>query len=152
MIVALNKWDLIENKEETLAEIKYQMEQSLAQVKDIPSVSISALNGKNLHILMREILKTYTLWNKRVPTGKLNRWLAAKESQLPAPLVQGKQNRLKYITQINIRPPTFALWVSRPQKLPDAYKRYILNSLREDFDIPGIAVRLLVRASKNPYK
>ncbi|MCB1529429.1 MAG: ribosome biogenesis GTPase Der, partial [Alphaproteobacteria bacterium] len=106
MIVALNKWDLIENKEETLAEIKYQMEQSLAQVKDIPSVSISALNGKNLHILMREILKTYTLWNKRVPTGKLNRWLAAKESQLPAPLVQGKQNRLKYITQINIRPPT----------------------------------------------
>lgn len=152
MIVALNKWDLIENKEETLAEIKYQMEQSLAQVKDIPSVSISALNGKNLHILMREILKTYTLWNKRVPTGKLNRWLAAKESQLPAPLVQGKQNRLKYITQINIRPPTFALWVSRPQNLPDTYKRYILNSLREDFDIPGIAVRLLVRASKNPYK
>jgi GTP-binding protein len=100
---------------------------------------------------MQSVLDTYKLWNKRIPTAKMNRWLAAKESQNPAPLYEGRSNRLKYITQINIRPPTFSVWVSKPKELPETYKRYLLNGLREDFGLEGIPLRLLVRTSKNPF-
>ncbi len=155
LILAINKWDLIkgeEAKKETLALVNYKMETSLGQVKNIPSISISALNNRNLGFLMQNVLDTYALWNKRVPTAKMNRWLTAKESQNPAPLYEGKSNRLKYITQINIRPPTFSVWISRPKELPETYKRYLMNGLREDFGLKGIPIRLLVRTSKNPYK
>lgn len=154
MILAVNKWDLVqgeEQKKETIDLINYKLETSLGQVKNIPSVSISAINGRNLGFLMQSVLDTYALWNKRVPTAKMNRWLAARESQNPPPLCEGRQNRLKYITQINIRPPTFSLWISKPKDLPETYKRYLLNALREDFELQGIPVRLLVRTSKNPY-
>ena len=154
LVLAINKWDLMqqeEDKKETLALINYKMETSLGQVRDIPSVSISAIKHRNLGFLMQTVLDTYTLWNKRVPTAKMNRWLAARESQNPAPLYEGRSNRLRYITQINIRPPTFAVWVSRPKSLPETYKRYLMNSLREDFGLKGIPLRLLVRTSKNPF-
>lgn len=151
LIIALNKWDTIKERKEMLDEIRHKLEHSLAQVRDIPFVAISALNGKNLDRLMDEVLNIYQVWNRRTSTGKLNRWLAAMESQHPAPLVQNNPNRLKYIAQIKVRPPTFALWVSRPKDLPDAYKRYLINGLREDFDIPGVPIRILVRSSKNPY-
>ena len=154
LIIAVNKWDLIkeEDKKDAIAQINYKLTTGLAQVRDIPSVSISALNNRNLGFLMQSVLDTYTLWNKRISTSPMNRWLAAKESQNPAPLYEGKSNRLKYITQINIRPPTFSLWVSRPKELPDTYKRYLMNGLREDFDLQGIPIRLLIRTSKNPYE
>lgn len=154
MIIAINKWDLIkgdEAKKEALALINYKLETGLGQVKDIPAATISAINHRNLGYLMQSVLDTYALWNKRVPTAKMNRWLAARESQNPAPLVGGLSNRLKYITQINIRPPTFSVWVSRPKDLPETYKRYLMNGLREDFGLKGIALRLLVRTSKNPF-
>lgn len=151
LIIAVNKWDLIDTKKEVLEELQYQLSTGLAQVKKIPVVPISALNGKNMHGLMDAVLDTYALWTKRISTAKMNRWLAARESQNPAPLVGGRSNRLKYITQINIRPPTFAMWVSRAPDLPDTYKRYITNALRNDFDLEGIPVRLLIRASKNPF-
>ncbi|MEM6781540.1 MAG: ribosome biogenesis GTPase Der [Pseudomonadota bacterium] len=151
MIIAVNKWDTIEDKKKALELLNFKLEKSLAQVRNLPTVTMSALEKKNLGILMDTVLKTYELWNKRVPTAKMNRWLAARESQHPAPLVNGRQNRLKYIAQINARPPTFALWCSVPQKLPESYKRYIANALRDDFDLPGIPVRLLTRTSKNPY-
>ena len=154
MIIALNKWDLIKGedaKKEALELIKYKLETSLGQVRNIPSCSISALNNRNLGFLMQTVLDTYQLWNKRVNTSKLNRWMMAKESQNPAPLYEGRSNRLKYMTQINIRPPTFALWVSRPKELPETYKRYLMNGLRDDFDLKGIPLRLLIRTSKNPF-
>lgn len=154
MILAINKWDLIkgeEAKKEALELIKYKLETSLGQVRNIPSISISALNNRNLGFLMQSVLDIYGVWNKRVSTSKMNRWLAAKESQNPAPLYEGRSNRLKYITQINIRPPTFALWLARPKELPETYKRYLINGLREDFDLKGIPVRLLIRTSKNPF-
>jgi GTP-binding protein len=97
------------------------------------------------------LLDVYAVWNRRISTSKMNRWLAARESQNPAPLVGGRSNRLKYMTQINIRPPTFAMWVSRATELPDTYKRYIINALREDFDLQGVPVRLLIRTSRNPF-
>ncbi len=152
MIIAVNKWDKVTNKEEVLAELNYKLETSLAQVRRVPTVTISALNGRNLGYLMQCVLDTYEIWNKRVSTGKMNRWLAARESQHPAPLCEGRPNRLKYITQINIRPPTFSLWLSQPMELPSSYKRYLTNAIREDFGLEGIAVRLLLRASKNPFQ
>ena len=151
LVIAVNKWDAVDDRNETLEDIKWKMEKSLAQIKDIPFVTISAQNGKNIDRLLHSVLKAYAVWNKRVSTGKLNRWIAGMESRNPAPLVQGRQNRLKFMAQIKTRPPTFAIWVSRPKELPASYKRYIINGLREDFDIPGTPIRLLVRASKNPY-
>jgi GTP-binding protein len=151
LVIALNKWDLAKDKKETLDLLNYKLETGLAQVKELPIVTISALNGKNLDGLMDAVLQTYGTWTKRISTSKMNRWLAARESQNPAPLVGGRSNRLKYMTQINIRPPTFALWVSRAGELPDTYKRYITNALRSDFDLKGVPVRLLIRASKNPF-
>lgn len=152
MVLAVNKWDTVEDGQERLSLLEHKLQTGLAQVQDLQCVTISALNGKNLGSLMRGVLEAYALWNKRVQTGNLNRWLAAVESKHPAPLVEGRSNRLKYIAQINVRPPTFALWVSRPKDLPDSYKRYITTSLREDFNLPGTPIRLLVRTSKNPYK
>lgn len=151
LIIAVNKWDSLKNRNETLEDLKYKMETSLAQIKEIPFQTISALNGKNIDKLLERVLETYVFWNKRISTAGLNRWLAGMESRNPAPLISGRRNRLKYITQIKTRPPTFALWVSRPDKLPAGYKRFIINGLRRDYGLPGIPVRLLVRKSKNPY-
>ncbi|MGH1404777.1 MAG: ribosome biogenesis GTPase Der [Alphaproteobacteria bacterium] len=151
LVIAVNKWDIVEGRSDVLDDIKHKLAHSLAQVRNIEFATISAQNGKNIDKLFYKALKTYGLWNKRIGTGGLNRWLAGMESQNPAPLISGRHNRLKYITQIKTRPPTFALWVSRPKELPDSYRRYIINGLRRDFDIPSVPIRLLVRASKNPY-
>lgn len=151
MVLAVNKWDSIDEKKEILTELEYKLSTSLAQVKELPMVTISAIRGSNLGALMDKVLNTYEVWNRRAPTARLNRWLKMMESRNPAPLVEGRSNRLKYMAQINTRPPTFAMWVSRPGELPDTYKRYLANGLRTDFDMPGIPIRLLVRTSKNPY-
>lgn len=152
MIVAVNKWDAVENKAEMQQEIIYKLETSLAQTRELPFVTLSAIRGKNIERLLDTALTTYETWNKRIKTSGLNRWIARMESHSPPPLVGGRPNRLKYITQIKTRPPTFALWVSKPQDLPETYKRYIINGLRKDYDIPGVPIRLLLRASKNPFK
>ena len=151
LVIAMNKWDTIKDRSERLEEIKYKIGHSLSQIKGIQFATISAKNGRNIDKLLYKALQTYGVWNQRVATGGLNRWLAHMESANPAPLVAGRHNRLKYITQIKTRPPTFALWVSRPKELPDSYKRYIINGLRRDFNVDGVPLRLLVRASKNPY-
>ena len=152
LILAVNKWDDITEKKETLENLKYKIDTGMAQIKNPPSVTISALKNRNLGLLMQKVIDVYELWQKRVATGPLNKWLSDRESQNPAPLVSGRRNRLKYIAQINTRPPTFALWISQPKEFPASYKRYLLNALREDFDMEGLPLRLLVRTSKNPYK
>lgn len=151
LIVAVNKWDAVRDKDAAREKIIDKLDYSLAQIKDVPVVTLSALHGKNVEKVLRAALNTYDVWNRRTTTGKLNRWLQVMESRNPAPLIDGRQNRLKYIAQIKTRPPTFALWVSRPEKLPPSYKRYITNALRRDYDLPGVPIRLLVRRSKNPY-
>ncbi|MFH1159173.1 MAG: ribosome biogenesis GTPase Der [Pseudomonadota bacterium] len=151
VVVAVNKWDAVKQRNEVLEEIKHQIETNMPQVRGIPVVTISALNGLRLDQLMQAVLTTYDFWNKRVPTGKLNRWLHAMEEQNPAPLVHGRPNRLRYMTQIKARPPTFALWVGRAGDYPETHKRYLINSLRRDFDIPATPIRFIVKASKNPY-
>lgn len=151
LILGINKWDTVEDKNAKLAEIKDILFSSLAQIPDIPLVPLSALREQNLDKLMDTATKAYTVWNRRVSTGRLNRWLAARVSQIPPPLVNNRPNKLRFMTQINVRPPTFALWVSKPDNLPDTYKRYLINNLRKDYDLPGVPIRLLLRKSKNPF-
>ncbi len=151
LVIAVNKWDAVKDKDAAREQIIDKLEFSLAQIKDVPVVQLSALNGRNVGGVLKAALKIYEVWNRRTTTGKLNRWLQGMESRNPAPLIGGRQNRLKYIAQIKTRPPTFAIWVSRPEKLPPAYRRYILNGLRRDYDLPGVPIRLLVRRSKNPF-
>lgn len=151
LIIGINKWDMVDDKVTRLAEIKDILSNSLAQVPDVPLVTLSALREQNLDKLMDTAVKTYKIWNKRVSTGRLNRWLAARVSQIPPPLVNNRPNKLRFMTQINVRPPTFAAWVSKPDNLPDTYKRYLINNLRKDYDLPGVPIRLLLRKSKNPY-
>lgn len=151
LVIALNKWDAVEDREESLQRLSDKLQTSLPQIKDVPTVMISALKETRLDKLMEKILDTYKIWDSRVPTGKLNRWLSGMEAHHPAPLVQGRPNRLRYITQMKSRPPTFAIWVSRPPAVAESYKRYLANGLREDFKIPGVPIRIVLRTSKNPY-
>jgi GTP-binding protein len=151
LVVAINKWDAVTDKNAKLAEIKDTLETSLSQIQNLPFVTLSALRGQNLDHLMDHAIKHYEIWNKRISTNRLNRWLESRTERHPPPLSQGRPNRLRYMTQINVRPPTFAVWVSRPDDLPDTYKRYIVNQLRADYELPGVPIRLLLRKSKNPY-
>lgn len=151
LILAVNKWDTAEDKQAVKDLINRRIEQSLAQLKDVPIVPISALNKKNIPKLLQQIIDIYAQWNIRIKTSGLNRWLGRMESQNPAPLVGGRPNRLKYITQIKARPPTFALWLAHPDKLPDSHQRFLINGLRRDYDIGGVPVRLLLRKTKNPF-
>lgn len=151
LVIGVNKWDMIENKPEVLDELKYQLETSLAQVRDIPFIPMSALRETGLDNLMKAAVHSYEIWNKRVNTGKLNRWLDGKVSAYPPPLVGGRPNKMRYMAQINIRPPTFAVWMYRPDELPDTYKRYLMNGLREDFGLRGVPIRLLLRQSRSKF-
>ncbi len=151
LVIAVNKWDMVDEKLELQQQLADRITRSLSQIRDIPIIHTSALNGRNINLLMDTVMDTFKMWNKRVSTGKLNRWLRMMESRNPAPLIGGRSNRLRYIAQIKTRPPTFVLWLSRPKEVPDSYKRYIINGLREDFEIPGVPIRLLIRTSKNPY-
>lgn len=152
LVIAVNKWDAIQDKPQLMDKIQMQIEESLNQVRDVRITYISALQGKKLDRLFDSVLDTYKLWNKRVSTSKLNRWLKAMESRNPAPLVSGRSNRLRYITQIKARPPTFALWVGRADDYAETHKRYLINGLRKDFDLPATPIRMIIKKSKNPYK
>jgi GTP-binding protein len=151
LVVAANKWDLIENPSKQLRLIRESLERSLAQLKDVPVVAISALDGTHLGKLMNEVLAVEQAWNRRVATAPLNRWLAEALEAHPPPMVHGRRLKIRYVTQARARPPTFALFVSRPDALPDSYLRFLTNSLRERFGFKGVPLRLHLRGGKNPY-
>ena len=151
VIIAVNKWD-IANRKEALDRLNYKLQTSLSQAEGVPTVTVSALKHEGLDKLMRAVLKVYDRWNLRVPTAPLNNWFRDMMENCPPPL--GKNNRrikLKYITQAKTRPPSFYIFSSNPEGLPDSYLRYLTNSLRETFDMRGIPVRITVRKSENPY-
>ncbi len=152
LIIAINKWDLITNKEEYIDEIRYKLSKTLTQVKGIPCIPISAKTGKNVEKLLDQTLDVYDLWNTRVPTAKLNKWLENIVSYHPPPIVGRSRLRIKYISQIKTRPPTFILFTSKSKDVPDSYIRYLLNDLRETFKLPGVPIRISVKSSENPYK
>ncbi len=151
LIIAINKWDLIPNKEEYLKDVYHTLGHVLPQVKGIPCIPISAKLGKNLTKLLDEVFTMYDLWNQRIPTAKLNQWLAQTISYHPPPVSGRNRIKFKYMTQIKTRPPTFVLFVSKPTEVPDSYMRYLQNTLRQDFNLPGVPLRILVKAQDNPY-
>ena len=153
LLFVLNKWDLIKEKKYVLSQIKDKLEESFAQVKNIPLVCISALKAKGVDEMMREAFELYDLRNLRISTGKLNKWLEKVVIKNPPPLSRLKRPMsIKYITQSAIKPPTFTLFVGGASVLPDNYKRYLINSLGEEFGFDKIIIRLKTRTSKNPYK
>lgn len=151
LVIAANKWDAIEDKGEALKKLKERVEKSLPQVTGIPIVTLSARSGRNLDKLMQAVLKIYIEWNKRVPTAQLNRYLQAATAAHPPPLVRGRRIKLRYMTQIKTRPPTFSLFAAKADELPDAYARYLVNGIRERFDLKGTPVRLHLRRTDNPF-
>ncbi|MFC7050602.1 ribosome biogenesis GTPase Der [Emcibacter nanhaiensis] len=151
VVIALNKYDLIENRQEVLKDIAEKLEHTLPQVKGIPVVPISALTGRGVNKLMPAVFEAYRQWNRRISTSKLNRWLAETTDYHPAPSVSGRRVKMRYITQIKTRPPTFAIFCNRPAAVPDSYQRYLMNELRWDFELPGVPIRLLLRRGDNPY-
>jgi GTP-binding protein len=151
LVIAANKWDLVRSPQSKLAELRNACARLLPQIKGVAFVPVSALTGKGIDVLMEAVLQADRLWNRRLPTHALNQWLReATEAHAP-PAVSGRRIKLRYITQSNARPPTFVLFCSRPKALPDSYVRYLVNSLRETFDLPGVPVRLHLRKGENPY-
>jgi len=154
VVVAVNKWDLEEEKQEKLRDLKEAFERLLPQLRGAPLVTVSARTGRGLDRLHDAIMRAYEVWNRRVTTAQLNRWLSGMLEQHPPPAPQGKRIKLRYMTQAKTRPPGFVVMCSHPDKVPDSYSRYLVNGLREDFDMPGTPIRLHMRSQsdKNPYK
>jgi len=151
LVIAINKWDLVRDREERLKVLQEKCQRLLPQVKGVSLVTVSALGGKGLGKLMQAVLDVDRLWNMRLPTHALNQWLQdALEAHAP-PAVSGRRVKLRYITQANARPPTFIVFCSRPKALPESYSRYLVNSLRDNFAMPGVPIRLHLRKGDNPY-
>jgi GTP-binding protein len=151
LVIAANKWDKIADALAANRAITDRLERSLAQVRGIPVVRLSALTGEGLRRLMPEVLAAFDRWNHRVSTPRLNRWLEDIQQHHPPPLVDGRRIRLRYMTQAKTRPPTFVLFASRISALPESYQRFLINGLREAFGFAGLPIRLHLRTSKNPY-
>lgn len=151
LLIAINKWDAVSDRTGALSRLKDRLETSLPQARGIPTVTISALHRRNLGRLMDAVLSLYEVWNRRVATGPLNRWFQGMIEGHPPPTVSGRRLKLRYITQVKARPPTFALWTTRADAVPESYVRYLINGLREAFDLDGTPIRLQLRQGRNPY-
>ena len=151
LVLALNKWDLVEDKKGFMTKIEKTLHDQLAQAKGIPCVPICATRGQGLDKLMAAVAEMYAKWNIRISTGRLNKWLEFTTNAHPAPMVNGRRIRLKYMTQIKTRPPTFAAFASQAAQLPESYSRYLVNNLRKDFGITGVPIRIYVRGAENPF-
>lgn len=151
VVIACNKWDLIEHKDELYSDLKHRVEKHLSQLKGVPILRLSALNGKNVEKVLDAALEVYAMWNKRIPTGQLNKWLDYVIEQHSPPLVNKRRLKIRYVSQTKTRPPTFYLSTNM-KEVPEHYLRYLTNQLREDFEMPGVPIRLMVRSSKNPYE
>jgi len=154
VVVAVNKWDLEGEKQEKLKELREEFTRLLPQLRGAPLVTVSARTGKGVDRLQQAIMRAHEVWNRRVTTAQLNRWLAGMLEQHPPPAPGGKRIRMRYATQVKTRPPAFVVMTSHPDQVPASYTRYLVNGLREDFDMPGTPIRLTLRdqGDKNPFK
>ncbi|MER2520584.1 MAG: ribosome biogenesis GTPase Der [Bdellovibrionales bacterium] len=152
LIIAVNKWDAVKDPRAAMKRVEEKIEDSLAQAAGIPVVPISALKGEGLDRMMKEVMRIYEIWNQRVSTGKLNRWLQDMEDNHPPPITAGRRVKLRYITQLKSRPPTFALWVNKPVGLPESYIRFLTHGLRDVFGLEGVPIRWQIKKSANPYE
>ncbi len=151
LVIAVNKWDLMSGKKERLKELQHEIERLVPQVKGVRLVPLSALKASGLAKLMTAVFDVYETWNRRLPTSALNRWLGEAQERHPPPAVGGKRIRLRFMTQPNARPPTFVVFASRAEKLPESYRRYLIQGLRAKFDLPAVPIRLAFKKGKNPY-
>jgi GTP-binding protein len=150
-VLALNKWDAVADRANARRSITDRLETSLAQSRGVPVVPLSALTGSGVDRLLPAVRQAHTVWNTRVPTAELNRWFEQALTRHPPPLMKGRRLKLRYITQAKARPPTFIVFGTRAEQLPEDYQRYLVNSLRETFDLPGTPIRLQLRGTRNPY-
>ncbi|GAB3448356.1 ribosome biogenesis GTPase Der [Insolitispirillum peregrinum] len=152
LVIAVNKWDAAIDRAESLQRLGDRLQTSLPQVRGIPTVTLSALRNQGVDDLMEAVFEIHSLWNARVPTSRLNRWLDEMITRHPPPLSKQKRRiKLRYMTQVKARPPTFAIFVSKPDELPESYMRYLVNGLRDVFGLDGVPLRIHLRKPKNPY-
>jgi len=151
VVIALNKWDAVEDRLAARKRIEDVLTASLAQSRGVAVVPISAVTGRGVEKLMPTVRQVYALWNKRVPTGELNRWFESALSRHQPPLADGRRIKLRYATMPKARPPTIIVFGTRAEELPEDYRRYLVNSFREMFDMPGVPIRLDTRGTTNPY-
>jgi GTP-binding protein len=150
-VLVLTKWDAVDDQQKTRKAITDRLEISLAQMKGLPIIALSGLTGAGVELLLPAVRAAHDVWNRRVSTGELNRWFEQALERHQPPLVQGRRLKLRYITQAKARPPTFIVFGTRAEQLPEDYQRYLVNSLRETFDLPGTPIRLQMRGTRNPY-
>lgn len=150
-VLAFNKWDLVEDPQAVLAELREKTERLLPQARGIRAVPMSGQTGYGLDKLMQNIIDTDKVWNKRISTARLNRWLEQTQIQHPPPAVSGRRLKLKYMTQVKARPPAFMISCTRPEALPESYVRYLTNGLRADFEMPGVPIRIHFKSGDNPF-
>ncbi|WP_176085400.1 ribosome biogenesis GTPase Der [Martelella sp. HB161492] len=151
-VLAFNKWDLIEDQQALLSELREKTERLLPQARGIRAVTVSGERGTGLDKLMQAIADTDRVWNSRISTARLNRWLDGQQVSHPPPAVSGRRLKMKYMTQMKTRPPGFMISCTRPDAVPESYIRYLINGLRNDFNMPGVPIRLYFRAGDNPFE
>ena len=152
LVIAIDKWDLIDERQRAFADLRERAERLLPQVRGVPLVPVSGLTGEGIDRLVEQVVYVHDVWNRRLPTAKLNRWLGDMVERHPPPAVSGRRIKLRYLTQAKARPPSFVAFCSRPEALPEAYKRYLVNAIREDFKLPGVPIRLMLRKGDNPFE
>ena len=152
LVLAVNKWDLVKNKADEMHQLKKRIKRSLPQLKGVSVTPISAITGFGIDDVMQAVFAIHSVWNVRVATGPLNRWFEQMLEEHPPPLVKGRRLRLRYITQVTARPPSFVIFTTRPGSLPESYRRYLVNGLRDRFNLLGVPIRLMLRSGINPYK
>jgi GTP-binding protein len=150
-VIALNKWDAVTDRSDARRALRDRLESSLSQMKGVEVVPLSALTGAGVERLLPAVRRAHAVWNTRLPTAALNRWFEQALTRHPPPLVDGRRLRLRYITQPKARPPTFLAFGTRAERIPEDYQRYLINSLRETFGLPGTPLRLQLRGTQNPY-
>jgi GTP-binding protein len=151
LVIAMSKSDLVPKQGGALKKLREETDHWLPQIKSVPVVAVSGLTGEGIDRLLQAVTESHAVWNRRVSTAALNRWLGDTLAQHPPPAVSGRRLKLNYITQPKTRPPSFVLSCTRADALPDAYRRYLINSLRDSFDLPGTPIRLTLREKENPF-
>tara|TARA_R110002050_G_scaffold847_4_gene5984 strand:+ start:69128 stop:70495 length:1368 start_codon:yes stop_codon:yes gene_type:complete len=151
LILVLNKIDLVDDIEKLLKDVRNQLKFTLSQARDVKILHVSALSGRNFHKVFDVVFQVYGTWQTRISTGKLNKWLEYALDNNPPPLSSGRRIKMRYMTQIKSRPPTFVIFISKPTDVPDSYIRYLTNNLRDDFDLDGVPIRIYLRKGENPY-
>jgi len=151
LVIAANKWDIVVNQEEVRVALRKRLDIAFSQLKGVHLIEISALNKIGIDHLMNEVMIMYDKWNTKISTAKLNRWLTIVQQKNPPPLKSGRVIKIKYCTQVNIRPPTFVFFTNLLGDFEESYKRYLLNNLRNEFELYGVPLRLMFKNSKNPY-